>query len=120
EILSAEAEGVLAWIARGAIEWYKQGLDPPDDVVKAGDEYRSREDVVAEYMDERVEYDSNAVTTKKELYNDYCEWAKPDKPMSSKAFAERIAQLSGIEPGWKGNAKAWKHVRIAPTDQPIA
>ena len=119
QILKTEAEGVLAWMVRGALYWYQAGLEPPPEVVKAGADYQSREDVVAEYLNERTDRVPDAATTKKALYRDYCDWEKPNKPMSSKAFAEQVSDHS-VGSGWVGKAKAWKGIRLLepPTHQP--
>jgi putative DNA primase/helicase len=118
-IIAAEAEGILAWGVQGAGEWRRTRLNPPAEVLGAGMQYRNREDVVGEYLIERTAAEEGGVVSKHALYADYVDWAKPDKPMSAKAFAERVREHR-IDAGWQGSKKAWKGLRLgAPTDQPI-
>lgn len=50
--LEAEAEGVLAWMVRGCLEWQKLGLKIPDVVRAATAEYRSESDTIGRFIDE--------------------------------------------------------------------
>ncbi|MDO8992170.1 MAG: phage/plasmid primase, P4 family, partial [Daejeonella sp.] len=52
EKLLAELPGVLAWILQGATLYKQMGLAPPDSVKRARDSYRSRMDLLAEWLDE--------------------------------------------------------------------
>ena len=51
--LRAEAEGVLAWIVQGAVEYYRQGLRVPGEVSASRGEYRADMDLLAEWLRER-------------------------------------------------------------------
>lgn len=48
--LIKEKEGVLAWLVAGAMDWYQQGLNPPDEVVAAKLAYRLEEDRVLQFV----------------------------------------------------------------------
>lgn len=50
EKLKAEYSGILAWLVRGFLEWKKQGLNPPAEVLDATNQYRESEDLLAEYI----------------------------------------------------------------------
>src|SRR5262245_12321485 len=55
EKLRAEAEGILAWIVRGCLEWQRQGLGAAGAVDSATREYRSEQDVVSAFIAERCQ-----------------------------------------------------------------
>jgi P4 family phage/plasmid primase-like protien len=77
EVLRQESEGILAWIVRGAIEWYRDGLNPPDSVIAAGLAYQSEQDRVSQFVDECCIRDAkawSAYTGAFGLYPAYKSW----------------------------------------------
>jgi putative DNA primase/helicase len=47
-----EAEGILAWLVQGAMEWRELGLALPDVLRRATQDYRDEEDYVAQFVRE--------------------------------------------------------------------
>lgn len=52
EKLMAELPGILAWAVRGCLEWQRDGLNPPQKVLAAVNEYRHDEDIFKQWIDE--------------------------------------------------------------------
>lgn len=52
EVIKAEMEGVLAWIVRGAREWYQYGLQAPAAVMAASKDYQAEQDRVLQFVNE--------------------------------------------------------------------
>ncbi len=52
EALLAEREGIFAWLVQGAIEWYRDGLQPPASVLEASEAYRIEQDRVGQFVHE--------------------------------------------------------------------
>ena len=50
EKLKAEASGVLEWLVRGCLRWQRDGLNPPEKVRAATEEYRRNEDLLADFL----------------------------------------------------------------------
>ena len=50
--LEAEAEGILAWMVRGCLEWQRNGLQIPSVVQSATAEYRSESDTIGRFIAE--------------------------------------------------------------------
>lgn len=48
--LKAQAEGVLAWIVEGALDYLNYGLNPPKKVLAATDEYRNDSDFIGSFI----------------------------------------------------------------------
>jgi putative DNA primase/helicase len=74
--LELERKGILAWMVRGAVEWYKQGLNPPESVIEAGREYQNEQDRMASFVEERCVYDPDAWTSNETLHDSYTVWAR--------------------------------------------
>ncbi|MDZ4278289.1 MAG: phage/plasmid primase, P4 family, partial [Dehalococcoidia bacterium] len=51
ETMRAELPGILAWAVRGALEWRRRGLAPPDAVLLATETYRSDSDPLAPFLE---------------------------------------------------------------------
>jgi len=55
EKIKGEWQGVLAWIVAGAVDWHRNGLNPPDDVLAASGEYQREQDRVLHFLSENCE-----------------------------------------------------------------
>ncbi len=88
--LAAESPGILAWMVRGCLEWQRDGLNAPVDVVEETAAYQEEEDRVQQFLADCC-LKSNAVgpTPLKEIYEQYADWCKGAgvRPTSRTAFA---------------------------------
>ena len=50
--LKAEAEGILAWMVQGCLDWKRGGLQIPDSVRAATEEYRNESDTLGRFVAE--------------------------------------------------------------------
>jgi putative DNA primase/helicase len=74
--LRAEAEGILAWAVRGAMEWYAHGLQEPGSVATATQDYRESEDRLAEFIAARLVQEPTARVAPMAVRRAYQEWAE--------------------------------------------
>lgn len=74
--LAEEAQGILADLVRGAVEWHAEGLgEEPAEVRRASASYRKKEDTLGMWIEDACVCDAHARGTVKELYTDYREWS---------------------------------------------
>lgn len=101
--LTSELAGILNWALEGLREWGRQGLNPPEIVRKATQEYRMESDYLAQWLSERTITREDATTPAKDLYEDYCTWATEngyntravrngDRPISMTAWGRRMTE----------------------------
>jgi putative DNA primase/helicase len=82
EKLRQEAPGILAWLVSGCLEWQAHGMEPPDEVLHATQEYReAEEDLVGVFLAERCETttdfaDKNFRCSARVLWNHLREWCE--------------------------------------------
>lgn len=69
--LASELPGILAWIVRGAVKWYADGLTTPVAVLHAGAEFRADSDTVNAYIEDRCELAAGEVIQASHLFGDY-------------------------------------------------
>ena len=77
--LLTEAEGILAWAVRGAVEWFANGLQDPACITGATDEYRQTSDALADFISGHYEMDREASTPGKVLWDDYLNWVEDER-----------------------------------------
>jgi putative DNA primase/helicase len=91
EKLEAELPGILAWSVRGAQEYYRVGLDPPETVLRTGAEYKEDEDTIADFIAECCDVGPGPEMREKvsKLYDSYCNWCQErnEFPYRRKALA---------------------------------
>jgi putative DNA primase/helicase len=83
EKLAAEAEGILAWLVEGCLEWQDSGLGTCDAVERATMSYRTENDVIGRFVAECCELgDEHRVTTKalRGALACYCDESGDDAP----------------------------------------
>lgn len=97
EKLRAEWPGILAWAIEGAPEWAGEGLNPPEAVRRATDDYFATEDSLGQWLadscfDDRD--DPEAWTSTAALFEDWKLWSERggDRPGNVKQFSQALAQ----------------------------
>jgi putative DNA primase/helicase len=116
EIIGAfeeEAPGILGWLVEGAYEWYRNGLNPPEKVRAAVQNYREEMDELAAFFEENCILVKEARAKTSELYKAYTEWVEKtgEKPLSKKAFSGQLA-LKGCKAGKVDGARGWHGVGL--------
>ena len=111
--LKAEYSGILAWAVNGCQKWLEKGLDPPDTVTAATEEYRREEDIIQSYLDERTDRNDDAKISAQRLYEDYKEWCEKNgaKPWSGARFGRRLGE-KGFERGKLGSLRTTHYFGI--------
>ncbi len=72
--LMAERDGILAWAVQGCLAWQRDGLNPPESVLSATDEYFEAEDALGRWLEENCVLQANAKSLTAELFSDWKQW----------------------------------------------
>lgn len=94
EIFSREHSGILNWAIEGCLEWLREGLGVPEEVVAATQEYEAEQDTFAMFLDEKCVRVPNARVLSLDLYQEYRAWSEQrcESPVSHKAFASLMSE----------------------------
>lgn len=95
QTLRAEAAGILAWMVRGCEKWQDLGLVAPPSVVLATDTYQQAEDPLAEFFEQRIVVEWDALTSFARAFHAVSEWQKAlgcqkHDLISAKTFAANL------------------------------
>lgn len=75
-LLADEGPGILNWAYEGCREWQDSGLAEPAPVTQAVNDYRTAEDIAADFVGECLILDAQARTPIGEIYRKYTDWCK--------------------------------------------
>lgn len=91
--LVAELPGILAWAARGCLEWQLQGLGTPAKVSAATADYRADMDTFGDFLSECCELGEFHSVPASLLFAAYREWsgANNEPPMSQTSFGRKLS-----------------------------
>ena len=67
--------GILAWAVEGAMEWARNGLQPPDVVTSATDDFKANSDALRDFYAEYLVRDPDGRILGKDAWNLYQQWA---------------------------------------------
>lgn len=111
--LRAEYPGILNWIIEGALLWMKHGLNPPQEIAKEVEDYKSDMDLLQQWMGERCSVSATADYSARAAYVDFANWCRGGghQPVSEVRFAQKMTER-GIEKR-KSNAGS-RYLGIAP------
>lgn len=104
--LAAEKAGILAWIIRGAISWYRDGLPTPAAVRAANAEYRADMDSVGQFIEERCEIAVDAAVAASSLYASYRHHSNDNgrAPVNTTMFGRTLSKR-GFAPDKRGGVQ---------------
>jgi putative DNA primase/helicase len=114
EKLRAEWGGILRWMIAGCLAWQQQGLNPPEVVRGATDEYLAAEDAMGRWMEERCELARGSWTPVRALFANWQKWCEKtgEHSGSLKAFSQAL-QARGFEPERTGGDRTRGFTGIA-------
>lgn len=96
---------ILGWIVHGAIEWYTHGLEPPDAVREATEEYRRDQDDVGRFVEMFCFQSEDAYARTSDLYE--CYETRFEGTKSKNAFGRELTRRGfGIGQRRIGGTKA--------------
>jgi putative DNA primase/helicase len=93
-MFQAELPGILNWAIEGCLEWQRDGLGVPDEVINATREYEAEQDTFSMFLDEKCVKAPNAGALSLSLYREYKAWAEQygESPVSHKTFASLMSE----------------------------
>jgi putative DNA primase/helicase len=89
EKLDRERPGILAWMVRGASTRLQEGLKCPTEVKEATAQYRTSEDVFADFLENACVLDPDGCERFSNLLDAFRKWSG-NRRMSSKLFSELL------------------------------
>ena len=97
EDLQKEASGILNWLIDGCLKWQLQGLNSPEAVQKATNEYRISMDRLQRFLNERCDLfpnDNTGQIKAEKLWNAYKLWCTQvgEDAETQKRFGERMTE----------------------------
>ncbi len=73
--LQAEWPAILRWAVAGCLDWQRNGLLVPGEVLDATDDYRNEQDILGEFLEERCIVGEGCSARAGDLYKSYSSWA---------------------------------------------
>jgi putative DNA primase/helicase len=122
--LRAEYPGILNWVIDGVAAWLERGLDPPQRVKDALEDYRKGSSPFGEWFAERLVLEPGAKTVAADLFADFKVWCEDqgiERIMSQTAFGNALADRQVIRAGMNGQGKVMRSgARLKTTAELVA
>lgn len=118
EKLKTEWAGILQWAVDGCLEWRRDGLNPPQAVREATDEYLAAEDSFGAWIEECTEPMANwSFESSADLFASWKKWADKagEQTGSLKRFADTL-QSRGYARKRTENARGFEGIRLRRHD----
>lgn len=94
--LLREAPAILNWMTEGAYMWMQEGLEMPDKLKDAIDNYRKEMDTLGQFIADKCEVDRSYSERVSNLHNAYKEWALENftntKTLGLKSFSQKMEE----------------------------
>jgi putative DNA primase/helicase len=116
--LLAEADGILAWMVAGCLEWQCTGLKPPQCVVDATEEYFEEEDTIGEFLDEECQQSPLAREAISVLYQRWRERAerRGEYLGNSRWFSQQLINRGFARTRLHGGVKGLTGLSLKPRE----
>lgn len=113
DALLDELPGILAWAVQGCVLWQKEGLQFPETVTRATEEYRAENDQVGRFIADRCVKGDGTRAKARALYMSYRAWAAEggEDPISETAFGLRLSE-QGLDKRRDGNGVTYEGIGL--------
>lgn len=111
QALQSEASGILNWLVEGYAMYKREGLDKPESITQATDDYIGEQDVFQMFVEEYYERDDNSREKTADVFIKYEAWCKivGEQAVSRRKFCSEMKRL-GIKHG-KNNESTYYGLR---------
>lgn len=112
--LKAELPGILNWALEGCLRWQRDGLQTPECVRLATQEYRDDEDVLGQFLAESTAEDRDDRVLMSSLYEAYQRWAASGgirHPLTARIFNKKLEER-GMHRTKSNGGRFWEGVTI--------
>ena len=95
--LLTEKQGVLAWLVQGAVDYAREGLEPPLEVVRMTRAYFAEQDPTSRWLEGFDRCDPKHGGSAAELFRQFSQWHRDEDagggqgPQNEKTFAQALA-----------------------------
>lgn len=112
--LKREEVGILNWAVDGAVMWQKEGLNPPQSVLDASQEYRSEMDTLDLFVNDKCEVYKDYEAPAGQLFKLYKQWAMDNSEysMSKQKFGSEMKAKFKYKK--KSNGRFYEGIEIRP------
>ena len=114
--LLKEAEGIIAWIVQGAVEWRKTGLGRSSEVDKANETWREESDPLKDFIEDGCELGPEFSCSNSVLWRAYKRWAEENGEkylLGRKHFSARLYK-HGFKQVKIHDKRIWKGIKPPP------
>jgi hypothetical protein len=114
EQLLAELPGILNWAIKGCLDWQASGLNPPEKVTKATSAYRTEQDVIGQFLNDRCTIMDGTSEKATALYKAYLAWGVGRDLVSQTQFGNYLTEhgyLSDHNASGRGTRRLGLHLQ---------
>ena len=90
---------LLAWAVQGCLQWQKEGLNPPPEVVDATEDYREDSQPLSAFLEDRCVVGREYSTAFQPLWVDYQDWAGRSATLNRRTFSDALGKKFQKEHG---------------------
>jgi putative DNA primase/helicase len=112
-VLRPEQPGILNWAVKGLMKWARDGLRLPASVREAIAEYRSAMDAVAQWIEEKTDFDPASIVPVRLLHEDYVNWLGPHaRSFGVRRFGEELERKGFAACKLAGGVRARRGLKL--------
>jgi len=107
--LKTEWPGILAWAVRGCLDWQRNGMNPPPEVLAATSDYRAESDPLADFINDRLILGQEFRATRPDLWAEFQSFhaaTKEKLSLDRAGLFDRIRRVANVtESAWRVDGK---------------
>jgi len=115
--LRDEWTGILSWAIKGCMDWQREGLAAPSEVIAATAEYRKEQDILGDFFDNCVDIEPSASCPVKVLYETYGAYCEANgesmkERLGKKKFGVRVFERGFDQYSAAHNVQTWIGLKV--------
>jgi putative DNA primase/helicase len=105
KFIEPELDGILNWAVEGCLKWQKEGIEIPQKVMMAVEEYQNEMDSIGRFLEECCMVGNEYSVKASLLYDEYVKWCSDNREheISNVKFSKKITE-KGFEKSRKTSA----------------